>query len=77
LCIQTFAIKFADSEGAKEFEAAFKAGQAEMVKVLAGEDSKEGKAEADAAAAAIDSLTVGKAEGENSENKTAETEASK
>lgn len=66
LHIQTFAIRFGDAEGAKEFETAFKAGQEEMKTILAGLDSKQGKEEADAAADAVAALSVG-GEGEKSE----------
>ena len=41
--LQTFAIRFANSEITKEFKEAFMAGQSEMTALLAGEDSKEGK----------------------------------
>mmetsp|Transcript_105044 Transcript_105044/g.226587 ORF Transcript_105044/g.226587 Transcript_105044/m.226587 type:complete len:233 (-) Transcript_105044:72-770(-) len=60
----TFAIRFADAEGAKEFETAFKAGQEEMKTTLAGLDSGVGAAEADAAAEAIASLGVKSEEAE-------------
>mmetsp|Transcript_11688 Transcript_11688/g.11731 ORF Transcript_11688/g.11731 Transcript_11688/m.11731 type:complete len:221 (+) Transcript_11688:58-720(+) len=54
----TFAIKFANAEEAQEFQKQFKESQDEMKKVLAGEDSTEGKKEADEAAEAIASLGV-------------------
>lgn len=58
LPLQTFAIRFASSEIAKEFKEHFIAGQGEMTSLLAGEDSKEGAAEADEVVAAIESLAV-------------------
>jgi Ran-binding protein 1 len=54
----TFALRFSTPEIAQEFKAAFQAGQEEMKKLMAGEDAKEGKAEADEAAEAIENLTV-------------------
>ena len=56
--LQTFAIRFGTSEIAKEFKEAFIAGQGEMTSLLAGEDSKEGKEEADEAVKAMESLAV-------------------
>jgi Ran-binding protein 1 len=54
----TFAIRFGSPELAQEFHAAFTAGQAEMTKLLAGADSAEGDAEAEAAAQAVEALSV-------------------
>jgi hypothetical protein len=56
--LQTFAIRFASSEIAQEYKAEFTKYQAEMQSLLFGADSTEGSAEADSAAAALDSLTV-------------------
>lgn len=56
--MKTFAIRFGSPELAAEFKAAFVAGQEEMTKVLAGADATEGKAEADEASKAIESLSV-------------------
>ncbi len=54
----TFALRFSTPEIAQEFKTAFQAGQEEMKKLMAGEDAKEGKAEADEAAEAIEKLAV-------------------
>eukprot|EP00816_Leptocylindrus_hargravesii_P005023 CAMPEP_0196807254 /NCGR_PEP_ID=MMETSP1362-20130617/7213_1 /TAXON_ID=163516 /ORGANISM="Leptocylindrus danicus, Strain CCMP1856" /LENGTH=207 /DNA_ID=CAMNT_0042181093 /DNA_START=71 /DNA_END=694 /DNA_ORIENTATION=- len=51
-----FALRFADSDVAKAFQDKFVEGQAIMEKLLAGEDSAEGAAEADEAAAALEGL---------------------
>lgn len=56
--MQTFALKFGDVEGAKEFESSFKAGQKEMEAILAGLDAAQGDKEADEAAAAVAALAV-------------------
>ena len=55
---QTFAIRFASAEIAQEYKAKFTESQAEMEKLMSGGDAKEGSAEADEAAKAIDSLNV-------------------
>lgn len=54
----TFAVRFGSPEIAQEFKAAYTSGQAEMTALLAGADSSQGSAEADAAADAIASLNV-------------------
>eukprot|EP01034_Spumella_vulgaris_P041400 gene41400-51264_t len=54
----TFAIRFASSEIAQEYKAEFTKYQAEMHSLLFGADSAEGSAEADSAAAALESLAV-------------------
>eukprot|EP01036_Dinobryon_divergens_P034204 gene34204-44187_t len=58
----TFAIRFSSSENAQEFKGEFTKAQKEMEVLLAGGDSKAGTEEADAAATAIESLTVKDAE---------------
>jgi hypothetical protein len=63
-CIQTFAIRFASSEIAQEYKAAFAKNQAEMQVLISGGDAKEGAAEAEQAAAALDSLAIKDNEGE-------------
>lgn len=59
----TFAVRFASAEIATEFKTAFTKAQEDNKQFVEGLDSKEGGAEADEAAAAIESLAV-KAEGE-------------
>lgn len=54
----TFALRFGTVDFAKEFKAAFEAGQEEMKKLMAGLDSSEGAKEADEAAEAIEKLGV-------------------
>ena len=67
---QTFAVRFGSSEIATEFHTAFTKGQEEMKKLVEGLDSTEGVAEADEAAAALDSLAVeDKEKAEKSESK--------
>ena len=67
---QTFAVRFGTSEIATEFNTAFKKGQEEMKKLVEGLDSTEGAAEADEAAAALDSLAMeDKGKVEKSESK--------
>ena len=51
-----FALRFADSDVANAFQDKFAEGQSIMEKLLAGEDSAEGTAEADDAAAALEGL---------------------
>ena len=51
-----FACRFADSDVANTFKEKFTEGQKTMEKILAGEDSAEGAAEADEAAAALEKL---------------------
>merc|ERR1719203_179686 len=51
-----FALRFADSEIAGSFKESFVTYQKEMEKLLAGEDSPEGAAEAEEAAAALSEL---------------------
>lgn len=55
---QTFAIRFASSEIAQDYKAEFTKYQAEMQSLLFGNDAKEGKEEADTAAAALETLNV-------------------
>jgi Ran-binding protein 1 len=54
----TFAIRFASAEIAMEFKTAFTKAQEDNKQFVEGLDSKEGGAEADEAAAAIESLAV-------------------
>lgn len=54
----TFAIRFASVEIAQEFKKQFTGAQEEMKQLMAGLDAKEGKAEADEASKALESLTV-------------------
>jgi len=54
-----FAIKFKTPEITQEFKAAFRKGQSDNAALDAGEDAKEGGAEADSLAAAIASVSVG------------------
>lgn len=54
----TFALRFSTVDFAKEFKAAFEAGQEEMKKLMAGLDAAEGAKEADEAAEAIEKLGV-------------------
>ena len=61
--LQTFALRFSSSEIAQEFKSEFIKAQKEMEVLLAGGDAKTGAEEADAAATAIESLTV--KDGEN------------
>lgn len=60
----TFAIRFASSEIAQDYKAEFTKYQAEMQSLLFGNDSKEGKEEADSATAALESLNVKSEEAE-------------
>jgi len=53
-----FAARFADSDIAGAFKDKFIECQKDMEKILAGEDSAEGSAEADQAAAALEKLTT-------------------
>eukprot|EP01040_Poterioochromonas_malhamensis_P002853 gene2853-3037_t len=55
----TFAIRFASAEIAQEFKKEFTKAQEEMKSLVAGLDSKEGSKEADEAAKAVESLSVG------------------
>lgn len=61
----TFALRFSSSEIAQEFKSEFIKAQKEMEVLLAGGDAKTGAEEADAAATAIESLTVKDGDGEN------------
>jgi hypothetical protein len=56
----TFAIRFGTSENAAAFKEKYEETKQEMEKLIAGEDAEGGAAEADEAAAAIESLSVGK-----------------
>ena len=53
-----FAIRFGQAESAVEFKTQFSEAQESMKSLLAGEDSAEGKKEADELAGALDKVAV-------------------
>lgn len=73
-----FALRFGDSDIAKEFEAAFKKAQESMKQLLAGEDNpgEDGGAAADEAAEALAGLSTKETEGEEKTKEPKEEETS-